>query len=367
MVGAMPPQLGGIERYVGDLIDSELQHLHHVIPFSLSKPLVNRKQSFKTLAGYKRSFGRGLVTVLASWFYSFFFFIKFLGVLILCQIDIIHIHSASYTSFWEKCYYIFMGKLFQKNIVLHIHGSRFKAFYTNRTRLIRRFIAYFMRKCDAVIALGRYWHRFYSGFVAEDKVKIVYNGIDLRPFEYNSNKADDPTLVFIGEVGKRKGIYDFIRAIDRLRQQEERLAVDIIGNGEIDRVKQIIEKQSLQDCVHLHGALYGRDKVDVLTRAWCFVLPSYAEQMPLVIIEAFAAGLPVVSTPVGSIPEMINPYENGFLIEPGNVDQMVSTISKLLNNKDMRQSMGRKNRQKAFGFYDINRCARDINAIYQSL
>ncbi|MBD3385179.1 glycosyltransferase [candidate division KSB1 bacterium] len=366
MVGAMPPQLGGIERYVGDLIASELGLHHRVIPFNLNKPLVNSKTSFKTLAGYQRSFGRGILTVLTSYAYSAFFFIKFLLFLLTKWIDIIHIHSASYTSFWEKCYYIYVGKLFGKKIVLHIHGSRFESFYEQSGGRARRWIAYFMQKCDTVIALGQYWRRFYCRFLPMEKVKVVYNGIDLQSYTSQTPKTDDPSLVFVGEVGQRKGIYDLLASLKRLQRDWPGIRLDIIGTGELDQVAQKSQIMGLKH-VHLHGARFAQHKVDILCRSWCFVLPSYAEQMPLVIIEAFAAGLPVISTRIGTIPEMIDPFENGFVVNAGDVVQLAKMISLVLENETLRMEMGRKNRLKALSLYDINRCAQDIDTIYQSL
>jgi glycosyltransferase involved in cell wall biosynthesis len=366
MVGAMPPQLGGIERYVGDLVASDLASRHRVIPFNLNKPWVNSKTSFKTLAGYQRSFGRGVRTVLTSYAYSLFFFTKFLLYLLTTWIDIIHIHSASYTSFWEKCYYIYVGKLFGKKVVLHIHGSRFESFYQQSGGQTRRWIAYFMQKCDTVIALGQYWRRFYCRFLPMEKVKIVYNGIDLQSYRCQTPKTDNPSLVFVGEVGQRKGIYDLLASSKILQRRWPDIRLDIIGTGELDQVAQKSRSMGLKH-VRLHGAQFAQHKVEMLCRSWCFVLPSYAEQMPLVIIEAFAAGLPAISTRIGTIPEMIKPFENGFVVNAGDVEQLAKMISLVLENETLRMEMGRKNRLEAHNLYDINRCAQDIDTIYQSL
>ncbi|MBN1541150.1 glycosyltransferase family 4 protein, partial [candidate division KSB1 bacterium] len=118
---------------------------------------------------------------------------------------------------------------------------------------------------------------------------------------------------------------------------------------------------------HFHGSRHGREKIECLASAWCFVLPTYAEGMPLSILEAYAVGLPVVSTQVGGIPEMIDQGINGFLAQPGDTRAIAAGLRCVLEDGELRARISQTNRQKVFARYNISVCAEQIDEIYREL
>lgn len=363
MVGPLPPQVGGIETFVFNIMQSNLVQKHDIKLINISKPLITKKPEFRTLSGYRRCFGRGIKVLVISYSYSVLFFFKFLWTLFSRRVDIVHLHTASYTSFWEKCAYIWVAKALRKKVIIHMHASRFEQFYDESHVLFQRWIAYFLSRCDHVIVLSKSWYRFYTRFLNPAKLERVPNGIDLR-LERTQSKSETPRVVFLGEVGKRKGIYDLISAARLLKAKGLNITYDVIGPGEILRAKKSAENANLHHEFHFHGPLAGKEKVKVLSRAWIMSLPSYAEGMPLAVLEAMAAGCAIVSSSVGGIPDVIDHGKHGYLFKPGDIEAFADYISHLVANPSLLSQFQRASLERVRAF-DINACADQIDRIYQ--
>lgn len=364
-IAPSPRQVGGMETFMGDLLNSSLVNKHTIILLDIAKPKLRQFGSSAYLTGYS-VFKRKISLSLLSYAYSFTFLCKFIILLVSHKIDIIHIHTASYTSFWEKCIYITTGKMDGKKVALHIHGALFKEFYLNGSVLSKKLIRFFLQKCDAVIVLSTAWRSFFKSFVDEEKLHVVPNGIDMSPFSHMTNKTDVVSFLHMGEVSQRKGIYDILKVIEILRDENIAMHFDIVGPGEIDQVAKIIAKKKLENYISLHGPKYGAERFTYFYRAHAFILASYAEGFPIALIEALAAGLPVVSTIVGGIPDMIRHGGHGFLCEPGDVEALADHIKKIVLDTNVREKMTRTNRDYALHQFDINICANRISSIYNS-
>ncbi|HNR68453.1 MAG TPA: glycosyltransferase family 4 protein [bacterium] len=369
MIGPLPPQVGGIEAFIGYLLETDLSKNYAIKTLDMSKPAIQReKMAYATLMGYERSFGRGFWLTLRSWGYSVLFFMRFLYQLVRYRIRILHIHTASHTNFWEKCIYIAVGKLLRKKVIMHVHGSQFELFYHQSRSLTRRLIAYFLGLCNRVIALSQSWFDFFIQFLPAETVSVVRNGIDLRAYQQNDfRKSPEPSVVFLGEVGTRKGIFDLIESAWLLKNTGECPKFHIIGPGAILAAQERAIDKGVGDYFNFYGSLRGKEKIGLMASAWCFILPTYAEGLPLSILEAYAVGLPVISTYVGGIPEVVKHGVNGFLVQPGDARTSAEMLRTVLKDSEMRQKMAQVNRRQAFEKYDINNCARQIDEIYRKL
>ncbi len=366
-VSPAPPQLGGMEAFMGDLLKSSLARRHHIILLNISKPRLFRGGAYAIKTGYAGAFKRRLSLTAMSHAYSIRFFLRFVVMLLCRRIDIVHIHTASYTSFWEKCAYIFTARAAGRKVVLHVHGALFKEFYAGSPPVLQSAIRYFFRQCDAIIALSESWRRYFAQWGINDRIHVVQNGIDLTPFEGMKQKDGVVTFLHIGEVSRRKGIYDVIDAAARLCKKGLSFHVDIVGPGEIDAVKSEANKKGAAKVITLHGPRRGEEKYHFFARASAFVLASYGEGLPISILEALAAGLPIISTRVGGIPDVLEHGKNGFLCEPGDVDQLEKAMSALTDEDKMRQKMAATNYRYARETFSIERCAEKISAVYDQL
>lgn len=351
---------------MGDLLKSTPAQKHRVLFLDIAKPTLRRHSTYAVPTGYA-VFQRQINFTLRSYGYSALFFAKYLLLLLIRKINILHLHSASYTSFWEKCAYIFAGKLSGKKIVLHIHGALFKEFYRTGSRTAQNLIKRFMRQCDAIIVLSDSWKTFFSDIVGSEKLYTVENGIDLAPFKIIEEKSGLFSILHMGEVSARKGIYDLLKVIEIFVLEKQSFHFDIVGPGELDKVASLIQQKKLEDYITLHGPQQGEKRYTFYQKAHCFILASYGEGFPIALIEAMAAGLPIVATTVGGIPDLLQNGEYGFLCEPGDVNGIAAKIRCYIENDAMRRQIGPKNRAYADAHFNIESCANKINSIYRAV
>ena len=275
----------------------------------------------------------GKVVKLFIFFRAIFIFLVWM--LFHNEIEIVHVHGASGLSFWRKSLFINMAKLFKKKIVLHMHGGGFADFSKDHKKSVRNTLD----KCDAVIALSEYWKDFFEEEFDYHKVTVVKNVIAKPIFSKQDRKQF--TLLFLGLIGFNKGIYDLLDVIDT-HQEEFRgdFILKVGGNGEVEKLQELIAKKGISDIVNYEGWVSGDKKADLLNGADVYVLPSYKEGLPISILEAMSYSLPVISTRVGGIPEIIINGKNGFLINPGDKEALYESIIKLKNSEELRIKMG---------------------------
>ncbi len=256
--------------------------------------------------------------------------IKYLGYLLFMrEIKIVHIHGASNASFWRKCVFIYLGHLFGKKIVYHIHGGKFNLFAEKHMKIVSNTIS----KCDCIIALSESWKEFFKKKFPHSRIEIIHNVIENPVKKRNIQK--EYTLLFMGLLGQNKGIYDLLDVIKEHKSEFlGNLRLLIGGNGEVDKVKAIIKGGSLSDIVSFEGWVSGSKKQELFNMSDALILPSYNEGLPLCILEALSYDIPVIATKVGGIPEVVHDDENGYLIKPGDKNEMYITIQKAIGNRN---------------------------------
>lgn len=258
------------------------------------------------------------------------------------DIRIVHIHTASNNSFKRSALFISLAKYFKRKVVIHIHGGGFKEYYEKNTSFVHKNLL----KCDTIIALTEYWKEFFEGLGFENVI-VVPNIVDSPTIQ--ERKCDDGKthILYLGLITKAKGIFDLI---DTIYEHKEDLKGNIVlhigGNGETTTLQSIINERDLSQFVKFEGWVSGNKKVELLNNADVFILPSYTEGLPISILEAMSYKLPVISTPVGGIPEVIKDGENGLLFTPGDKNALYQAIDKLTTDKGLREEMGEKSYKK---------------------
>jgi glycosyltransferase involved in cell wall biosynthesis len=152
----------------------------------------------------------------------------------------------------------------------------------------------------------------------------------------------EPTIVAIGRMGNRKGTYVLLEAIELLLSQGIPFKARLLGDGDVDRVRDTVRHSIwLSSAVDVLGWKSPEEVTKAIDAAWCVVLPSFAEGLPMTILEGMARGRCAVSTGVGSVPDVIADYENGLLVEPGSVDQLAAALKSIVVDRPFARSLGR--------------------------
>ena len=253
------------------------------------------------------------------------------------EIEIVHVHGSSDTSFWRKRFFINLAKMFGKKVVFHCHGSELQRFSAQHLNAVQKTLT----KCDCIIALSESWKEWFETTIHHKNVVVIKNVIALP--RVKKVKHNNFVLLFLGRLGKRKGIYDLLDVLIKHKTTfEGKVKFLFGGDGDVEQVKEIIKQNGLENIAEFQGWVNGEKKEYLLNLADAFILPSYNEGLPISVLEAMSYSLPVISTTVGGIPEILKNGENGFIMEPGDKDAIYHAVVSLMEDKNLCKDMGKK-------------------------
>jgi colanic acid/amylovoran biosynthesis glycosyltransferase len=206
-----------------------------------------------------------------------------------------------------------------------------------------------------------------------NRVHRIYNGLDLSQFRRADFSRNPPLIVAVGRLITKKGLANLIQACRLLREQGKSFRCEIIGEGPLEQeLLEQIAQLNLQGCVELPGPKPQHEISERLAAARLFVLPSVVDpdggmdNLPTVIMEAMAAGLPVVSTSIGGIPEMVIQNETGFLVPPGDAATLASAIGRLFDDIGLARRLGARGFQRAKELFSIDNNVRSLLALLEA-
>lgn len=193
--------------------------------------------------------------------------------------------------------------------------------------------------------------------VYEKSPIIVNNGIeDFYPGFHRRTSGQKPTILFLSNLSRSKGVFDLIDAFSILKVKGVEFTGLIVGNqGDMTEAQIEVElrKRQLIEEVRLLGPKYGKEKYELLCATDIFVFPTYFEAFPGVVLEAMQFEIPVVSTYEGAIPEIIDEGINGLLVQKQNSNELAEKMNSLINNPEMREALGRNGRCKFVKQYTL--------------
>lgn len=202
-----------------------------------------------------------------------------------------------------------------------------------------------------------------------DKLKIVHCGLDqgFHEGKIPAIKAA-PRLVCVGRLCEQKAQPLLIEAAHNLKQQGRDFELVLAGDGPLrSKIESMIEKYDLKSQVRITGWISSSEVRDELIKARTMVLPSFAEGLPVVIMEAMALGRPVISTYVAGIPELVIPGENGWLVPAGDIDALTTAIGEVLDAKPAQlKKLGANARSRVLERHDIDTEAAKLVVLFEA-
>lgn len=322
---------------------------------------------------YYPTFKEGSALCKIWWFLSSYLRI-FVRLLIDRNIKIVHVHTAADTDFLRSTMVVKLSKVFGKKVVLHSHASRFKDFYSEANKDKKNKILSVLKKADTLIVLSNSWLNWFSSIgVEEHKLFILHNITDYPQIEpyaalKKTTSLDGRPLrfLFLGEIGQRKGVFDILRALStHMDEIKEKVQLKIGGNKNEGQLIKMISDNKLSDIVTFEGFVSGEKKNQLLNWADIFILPSFNEGLPISILEAMSYGLPIISTAVGGIPEVVD-KTNGVIVKPGDADDIYNAMNFYCKSPKVIKDQSEISRERA-SLYLPDYVMAQLKSIYESL
>lgn len=292
------------------------------------------------------------------------------------RVSLVHAHAPFAGSIISSL----AGKLAGVPVIIHAHlqdalsSNSFIRSYQNMMN------CWTSRKCcDAIIAVS---HQVKDALITEGfdfrKFHVVHNGTPVNNRKIDSNIRSElnipeviPVVIHIGRLCKSKGQHLSLKAAANLLQSGQEAVYLIVGKdleqdgAYLNYLKDMAQELGIDKSVRFLG--HRSDIPQLLALSDILVLPSYTEGLPLVILEAMAAGLAVVATPVGGIPEVVIHQETGFLVPVEDVLALGDAIFKLLQNPLLKNEMGNKGLEMVRKNFSLEKMCQEVFDIYQKV
>ncbi|WP_260855407.1 glycosyltransferase family 4 protein [Mesorhizobium amorphae] len=283
---------------------------------------------------------RGPGHVGLSVFYTLGFCLRMLAARLAGRADVIHINVASMGSTYRKLVIARCARMLGIPYVLHLHGAEYRSFWSGDGGFLDRRMRSMFEHASRVVVLGRVWRDFIAGRApgAAGNIVIVPNATE-TPLLAHVGGGDSIHILFLGRIGERKGVPQLCDALANMKSVEHWRAT-IAGDGEVEETRARLMELGLADRVQLPGWV-GPDQVAALiASADILVLPSFAENLPVSVIEGMASGLAVVTTPVGAVEDIVTNEQNGLLVPPGDVAALTKALTRLVEDPALRTRLG---------------------------
>jgi glycosyltransferase involved in cell wall biosynthesis len=366
VVSGTPPPFSGPEVMTAHLLNSQLKEQYQLIHFNISK-------------------GRGVETKARfDWVniaYGLWQPLQLFGLLLRHRPALVYSNLAqTLGGFLRYAVFILIASLFRTPVVVRVMGDGFNHFYARSHRLFRPFIRLVLAQIDGYIIRAEVLKAQFAGLVSTDRLHVVHSGIDVHEFERARHRSEGSPLrvLFVGYLTQAKGALDLLQAVPEIVASYSNVCFQLMGprldiernityhpvqksnNSELDR---LLADPCIARHVELLAVQSGTAKVDFFVNADIFVLPSYSEAFPTVVLEAMAASLPVVATPVGALPEIFD-KKSMLFVEPGDIAGLAQAILQLLREPQLRAEMGRYNYELAHSNFDLASHARQVAHVF---
>ncbi|MFM9008712.1 MAG: glycosyltransferase family 4 protein, partial [Bacteroidota bacterium] len=279
--------------------------------------------------------------------------------------------SQSKGGFSKDAILILLCRLFGTRVLIHLRGSEFRERMEKDSGLFLKFVRFVLAKTSGVIVLGEQLKSIFAGWIPSDRIFVCPNGGDFNIPEKSSDVDDTNRLLYIGNLQPGKGIDDLLQAIcllpEAIRSRTELTLLGAWRDGETrQRCMDLIRSQ------HLPVQILGQDqsgrKFDLLSQSDLFVFPPRdPEGHPWVIVEAMAAGLPVITTDRGAITESIEDGYNGYIVPLNNPAELAGRIAELSMNPEKRKRMGDASRKRYLERFTEHAMVSQLTRILQTV
>ena len=276
--------------------------------------------------------------------------------------NIVHIHLSAPFSTKRKQFFIYFTKLFNKSLIVHFHAfsSEANIDYKYKSLYLKTFKA-----ADKIIVLSNSWK---NGLIndlgiAKEKIEVLYNPCPIVKIDDSIKKEN--IILYAGTLNERKNYKTLIKSFAIIAKEFPAWKLVFAGNGEVEQATQLAYSLNINDQVVCKGWISGKEKHNLFSKASIFCLPSFAEGFPMAVLDAWAYGLPVLTTPVGGIPDVALDSQNIVLFNPNKVDDLANKLKKVIVDDELKAKLT----NAAFTFsstqFSLEQIESELEKIYE--
>lgn len=278
----------------------------------------------------------------------------------------VHVNMAEKLSLVRKGMIVITCWLLGVPVLIHLHATM-KHYYHRLPGFAQSMVRWVFSLASGVIVIGSEPRRFVIDElgVPARKVDIVINGVPDTARPRQPAPAGIKRIAFVGTLSERKGVSWLLQALAKAPLEHGQVQVTLAGNGDLPRYQAQAKELGIAGWVNFAG-WHDQDQVEeLLARSDVLVLPSRDEVLPLVILEALANRVAVLTTPVGETPMVLEDGENARFAPVGDVDALAAALTQLVNDDDLRERLARNGRIAYEQQFSLERFFRSIARVHQ--
>ena len=261
-------------------------------------------------------------------------------------------------AFWRDIGFLLLARLFRKPTIIHCHDNMVEVFYRTHSYPARRAMRWALQGARAVAVLCAAIQAATQRVAPRARVVVVPNGLDLEPAgESQHARRELPVVLYLSQLSREKGFWTALQIVAEMHRQGTRIRFEFAGTWKLpsdeSRARAWVVDHGLESMVSIHGPVSEQRKSELLRDADVFLFPTSLrhEGQPLVILEAMAAGLPVITTDIGCISDTVQHGVTGFIVQPNDTGAMIATLRLLLADPELRSRMGAAARARYLAHY----------------
>ena len=360
LVGPMPPTKGGVTTFMLNLMASPLAAEITFIPFTTSRPPKTNVTENWGYGAMLRGGPRRIVTgvLVTAWHLASFPF-----AILRQRVDLVQIQASDYQVFWEAALYAVMARLLRRPVLFRIGGA-FDVFWGNASGLERRLIAAVLRLPACVIAQSAFARDVIRRAGRAGEIVLLPNWSHTLPASPRSEGDAVPTCLFIaGLEARRKGVEEVLAAIELLHRRGVAVGLHIVA-----ATPALLQRVAALGIAGLtaEGPADHARVLALMRRHGIFLLPSHGEGFPNSLVEAMAAGMACIASPVGAVPEMA--HGGGVvLVMAGDPVALADAVARLAETASVRNELGDQARRTVALRYTAQAALPALAATYRRL
>ncbi len=276
----------------------------------------------------------------------------------------LHVHVCARTGMWRQAAFVALAQAARLPLVLQLHGGGFEAFYDRASTPVRAAVGLALKHAAWVVVPCeslRAWVRT----VARDANVLCLP--PLVPESRATGGSRQNVVLFLGRLSAERGVLDLVEAFAQVRASVPDVRLVCAGEGDRGAVARLAARLGLAQALTITGTLGPSGKRALFESAGVLALPSYQEGMPVGLLEAMAAGVPVVATPIGGIPEVVADGVSGFLAAPGDKAALARLLRKVLLDRPLAARIGAAARESVRRRCSPERGFAPLEDLYASL